>query len=704
MAEHRSQRRVRLALTWTLSACLLCGYALMEEGDPDDKPTLPGQAAACVEGAELDIVQVDPGEPTPGSAVEISYVCAATEDRLPVRALLSAPAGSPTAVKELEVLRGGSGRTVARIPNDARAGRRELRIAQGERRSKPYDVRVKGLNRKKLFRSAIGGLALLVFGLGMMASGSRTYMGLRGHRLMAGIGRRMWAAMGLGVAVGGIAQFTSTAAGVVVGLIQSHLMRVGTGVAILLGAQLGSATMPALLGWASTAREGLLVVTIGVLWLSLAGDRRGKAIGKILLGCGLLFYGLHLLRIGFEPLVSDPELLPYIDGLQADSMGGLGACVAAGILLSALLQGPGPVFALVLGLSQASGRVDLQSSLAILAGTGLGAAVAAAVVAWPFGREPRRLAIVYFGMSLLGTFVLAGTVDLWAFVADSLVSGTPHEVAYGKKVLMPNIGRHLVTGFVLSQATMTLLVMSVLPLVVRWTSRLKTPLLRPRAEPPSGAMAVGILRQGLVRTLGHHRAALAAIVDLCLSARRERSVQAEHELADGRAELEAMFSSALRTRSDAPDLMRLRQAALAAMQMQRSIDDLLRHGDQTTVRAMALSADGERWQPGPSDTARIKLLHELLMEGLDLLVKQLQAGAMPDIDTARSREIRLNALEMETRQGLLVGAERDEGSGLIALRLTNTDLVNAYETVGNHLYRLCEALASEVEQDASQAV
>ena len=125
------------------------------------------------------------------------------------------------------------------------------------------------------------------------------------------------------MAVGGITQFTTTAAGLVVGLVESHLMAVAPAVAVLLGAQLGAAVTPSVLGLVST-REGLLVLSIGVLWLTLAADRRSEAFGKIILGCGLLFFGLHLLRQGFEPLVSNPELLPLHRSLRRQLAGRAG--------------------------------------------------------------------------------------------------------------------------------------------------------------------------------------------------------------------------------------------------------------------------------------------------------------------------------------------------------------------------------------------
>jgi hypothetical protein len=77
-------------------------------------------------------------------------------------------------------------------------------------------------------------------------------------------------------------------------------------------------------------------------------------------------------------------------------------------------------------------------------------------------------------------------------------------------------------------------------------------------------------------------------------------------------------------------------------------------------------------------------------------VADLKGGGTPDLDAARAREIRLNGMESESRQGLLLDADRGEQSGMIALRLNNSELVNAYETVGNHLYRLYETLAAEV--------
>jgi hypothetical protein len=202
--------------------------------------------------------------------------------------------------------------------------------------------------------------------------------------------------------------------------------------------------------------------------------------------------------------------------------------------------------------------------------------------------------------------------------------------------------------------------------------------------------------------LGAQRQALLAVTDLCLTGHRTRGTDGEHALADARAELEALFRGAVHGKADRLELGRLRQGALATLQLQRSLEDLLRHAERTTERALALSPAGEAWELVTGDATTVQALHALLIEGLDALKTQLAAGAPPDVDAARAREIRMNAIEVKTRQELLAQVDRGEEPQAVGLRLNNTDLVNAYENTGNHLYRLQEALASEVEQDAAE--
>lgn len=703
-------RRVRSLVAWLLTVIVVVGYLSVGAEPGEEEPTRrPLLAGAQHAGDRLDILEVEPTDATPGRTIEVRYAGAHMGANAPeLMAVLSQKAlGGGKA--RFELLNRRDDLLVLRVPQGAQAGPAKLRLFQGDRKSKPYDLRIEPLNRRKVFRSVVGGLALLLFGLTTLSAGARAYAGRSTRGLLARIAGRTPLALGLGVLLGGITQFTTTAAGLVVGLIDSHLLAVGPAAAILLGAQVGAAATPSVLGLAST-REGLVVAAVGVIWLALALDRRGRAFGQLILGCGLLFYGLHVLRIGFEPLVSDPELLPHIELFNAGSFGGLLACAGAGVLLAAVLQSPAPVFVIVLGLAEATGRLDLQSALAILAGTGLGAAVGTAAVSWPFGAEPRKLARLHLALGALGTVLLIASVDLWSFLADALISGSPEQLAYGKKVLLPNLGRHLVLAFVLSQVAVNGALAALVPAMQRMLGRVRqnarVPAALQRARPSlAPAHDSGSLRAGLAKVLGMQQLALEGVLELCVSGERARATRSEHALADARAELEALFAAATQ-RAHGVGRGVVRKAVVATLALQRSAEELLRQAESSMERRFELSAGADDWQLGARDLTALRAMHALLLEGVSATESDLRASAVPDLDQARAREIRLNALELETRRALL-GDDAGEDAASpapgvvpgVALRLAASDLINAYESVGNHLYRLCEALAAEVDQD-----
>ena len=88
--------------------------------------------------------------------------------------------------------------------------------------------------------------------------------------------------------------------------------------------------------------ESLLVITIGVVWTRLATGRRGAAIANLLLGAGLMLYGLHLLQTSIQPLVSDPKILPYIGYLPRRGAPRAGDLRARRRAARARAAGPGP--------------------------------------------------------------------------------------------------------------------------------------------------------------------------------------------------------------------------------------------------------------------------------------------------------------------------------------------------------------------------
>ena len=262
----RGSRRVRLLTLWIVTALLVGAYLALPSGDEGAPGDAAGAGAEAGEPHKLEIVNVSPAETPPGTTVIIRYRGA--DDG----AELNAFAGKVA----LEVLARRPGSMVARLPADIAYGRAKLRIADGDQRSKPYDLRIKAQNWRKPFRGLIGGLALLAFGISVLARGIRETVGLGSARRLASLAHNAPAALGFGSVVGAIAQSTTAAAGLLAGLVTSSVIAVAPAAVAFLGAQLGAATAPLLITGVLDPREGMLAIAIGVIWLGLGvGSARG---------------------------------------------------------------------------------------------------------------------------------------------------------------------------------------------------------------------------------------------------------------------------------------------------------------------------------------------------------------------------------------------------------------------------------------------
>ncbi|MBK9035947.1 MAG: Na/Pi cotransporter family protein [Myxococcales bacterium] len=664
MADRRRRARLRTGLGWVLTLAI-AAYSIVDWGDTDRDPI----AATAGDGdgdAELRIRMLSDAEVSPGDAVVVRFDNA--DDDLPIAARIAGAAA--------EILDRRAHSLVVRVPEDTATGRAALRLVQGSRRSKAWDLLVRPPRHGKLLAKVIGGLALFFYGFGVLAAGFR---GLAGRRLRAQLGRLTGAptrAVGLGVAVGAATQLTTTATAVTVGLIEARLLALGPALAILVGAQLGASLVGALLPL-GFARESLEVVAIGVVWTFAANTRRARAIGLAILGVGLVLYGLRLLQSGIDPLLADPKLLAYVGYLRADGVGPLLLAAAVGVLGGLVLQGPGPVYGLGLGLAQVSGALSLTNLLAILAGTNLGAAIGMAIIVGSSGPGGRALVRPQLAFGALATIVGLALVPAMVALTDLVVPGDPARLDYRHTVMMPALSAHLAVAFLLSQLIITAaFTMLAVPRVVRAVGQR-----RARVAPSTSSA-----QPELANTFERHRATLDACLAASTSGERGHA-DLEVGLAEARAGVEEHFT-ALAAVESTPAVDRLRRAVVSTLQLQRAIEHLVHVTELGVERGVALT---------PDDHARLAALHRLATASLTALAAAAD-GQPLDIEAARGREIEMNLLEAESRTTPELPAARRRNEST-TVRLGLAELIDSYEHVGNHLFRVAKALAEEDDDD-----
>lgn len=668
MVERRLQRRLRVAFLWVLTATLVGWMVYDRDISTADAPTPVADDAE--HSALFRINGVSNADVAPGDAIVV-FVASDDPDQ-PLSATVSkAPA---------QILSRQPGRVVVKIPPETEPGKASIRLVQGDLRTKPHDLRVRLPKRAKLFREIIGGIALLVLGLRTLARGLRSWAGQGMRIFLQTLASATPRALGVGMAVGAATQLSTSAAALVVSLVESRLLAFGAGAAILLGAHLGAVISGAVLPLGFT-RGSLPLVVIGVAWLTVAVDRRAQSFGKVLVGTGLLFYGLHVLVQGIEPLASDPAILPFIGLLHAGTGSGLLTCVLVGTVLSALLQGPGPTFGIVLGLAQASGAFGLTDGVAVLSGCLLGASINSAAVAWPWGGESRKLAVAQLSAGAVGTVVMVPFVGLISRLAESIVPGDSSLVAWTRHgASFPRMGEHLGAGFLLSQGFAVGVAALFLPTALRFATR------RAQAEAPrrrASDRAPALEARGrveLAAAVALHAGAISRVLAMAKTGDREKGVEAEHILGDARATIEQLAPTLATAAGD--EESSLLPAAISLLHLQRSIEELLRSVERRVERNLAVVAD---------DGGALLALETLVLAGLESVRSSLSSGTPSDLEQARAREIRINAREAAERRSI------GRTGAVSAERVASTELLDALENVGNHVYRASEVLAADVD-------
>ena len=566
----------------------------------------------------------------------------------------------------VKVLRVDGPRVALRMPEKAPPGPVKLRVYQaGQKKSKPRYLQVRPIAVPGMARDALGGLALLVVGLGLIMRAFRQYAGQRLRLQLTRLTAKQPRSVALGALLGALMQATTSATGVLSGLLQARLLRKRAVVGVVLGVQLGAATAGALLPLFAS-RHALWIIVLGLVWFLAANDRKARARANQVLGCGLILLGLAFMQHGFEPLLSGPALLPYLAELSQDSASAQLTTFGIGALLAALLQGPGPAFAIVLSLAESTLSLSLEDGLRLMAGATLGCVAGAVAVGWLAGPAARRLVVSHLAVATVMAVVTLAGLPLWVTLAEGLVP-TDHlaVVAETGRALRPHIAGQLSVGFLASQLVAAALVFALLPLLQRTVARLPKPRVAAHA----------IQDEGLVNVLACCRRAITALGEVVVTRDREPAVVAERAIVEARSAVAGLLSSPAAKSGAGVDL----STATACLHLASATDGALRVAERALERDLRIDEVAAE---------HLSRVHALLVEGVEELVNHAAGRMVLDLEEVQVREIRLNALEAEARSSGM--AEE-----ALAERLWISELSSALEGMGNHIYRLAKALAEQ---------
>jgi len=280
------------------------------------------------------------------------------------------------------------------------------------------------LDKFALFTGLFGGLALFLFGMDLMTAALKRAAGDKLKDLLGKVTSNRFMGAGMGAVVTGLVNSSSVTTVILVGFISAGLMSMTQSVSVIMGANIGSTVTAQILAF-NVTRFALPMITIGFL-ISFLGKRQNtQDYGRMLLGIGLVFYGMGLMSTAMTPLRSNEAFIGFIATLENPAL-----AVLTGMAFTAIIQSSAATTGIVIVLA-GQGIMTLETAIAVAMGANIGTCATAGLAVIGKPREAVRAAVVHVLFNVAGVLIWIMFIDqLAAFVrAISPGGDVPRQVA-----------------------------------------------------------------------------------------------------------------------------------------------------------------------------------------------------------------------------------------------------------------------------------
>lgn len=242
---------------------------------------------------------------------------------------------------------------------------------------------------------ALGGLGLFILGMKFMSEGLQKLAGEKLRLVLEKItGNRFTAAL-TGSALASLLQSGSTASIIVIGFVNAGLISLYQALAVLLGTGLGTTIAIQFIAF-KISFFALPIIFVGVVIRCFSSRRRWVNGGTLLLGAGLVFFGLHLMEGGFAPLKDNT----LIHGLGQHFLSWRLPAMLLGALLSFLMQSSSAAIGIVIAVA-GSGLISFNTAVAMVVGESLGSSLIAAIASLNGTLTAKRTALLYIFINVV---------------------------------------------------------------------------------------------------------------------------------------------------------------------------------------------------------------------------------------------------------------------------------------------------------------
>ncbi len=274
-----------------------------------------------------------------------------------------------------------------------------------------------------------GGISLFLFGMNEMGAGLKKAFGNNLERILEKLTSNKIKAVLLGTGVTALIQSSAATTVMVIGFVNSGIMKMGQAVGVIMGADIGTTVTAWLLSLVGIQGDAVwiqlfkptsftpILAVVGVFLVVFSKKEKHHDVGRILMGFAVLMFGMSTMSSAMAPLSEIPEFTSFLTNFNNPILG-----VITGTFATALIQSSSASIGILQALS-VDGYLDYRMAIPIILGMNIGTCVTAMISAAGASKAGKRTALLHLYIKIIGvTLFIVVFYGINAFLPWSFLS------------------------------------------------------------------------------------------------------------------------------------------------------------------------------------------------------------------------------------------------------------------------------------------
>ena len=267
-----------------------------------------------------------------------------------------------------------------------------------------------------------GGLGMFLYGMEMMSDGMKMTAGNSMRAILKKLTSNRFIAVFVGAFITMIIQSSSATTVMLVSFVNSGLLNFVQALGVILGSNIGSTVTAQIVAFKVTD-YALLLIAVGSIMTLFSKKDSAKHIGFVILGFGLLFYGMKVMSDTMKPLRTDPTFNIILTSFENPFLG-----IIAGAVFTALIQSSSATTGIVITLAS-SGSITLEAGIPLILGANIGTCITALLAGLKATRDAKRVAIGHVLFNVIGVLVFCFWIPTFADLVAQTTDNVPRQIA-----------------------------------------------------------------------------------------------------------------------------------------------------------------------------------------------------------------------------------------------------------------------------------